>query len=163
MLLLLIRHAHAGDRDPVKYPDDTLRELTDRGRRTQKDVARWMRDNDLLSGAILSSPWVRAWQTAMIVAEICGNQVKPLECPALAGPPELPALRKAIEPVRGESVVALVGHDPWMGELAALLLSGRNDGLEIDFPKSGVLGLESSMLTAGEGVLRFFLRPKMAE
>ena len=33
MLLLLVRHADAGDRDPAQWPDDTLRPLTDKGRK----------------------------------------------------------------------------------------------------------------------------------
>ena len=39
MLLLLIRHAHAGDRDAERWPDDRDRPLTDKGRKTQRKVS----------------------------------------------------------------------------------------------------------------------------
>jgi phosphohistidine phosphatase SixA len=57
--------------------------------------------------------------------------------------------------------VALVGHSPWIEELAALLLTGSADGLAIDFPKSGLLGVEADRMEAKGAALRFFLRPKM--
>jgi phosphohistidine phosphatase SixA len=53
-----------------------------------------------------------------------------------------------------------VGHEPWTGELASLLLTGDPHRLTVDFPKSGVLGLGTEELSAGGAVLEFFLRPK---
>jgi hypothetical protein len=49
-----------------------------------------------------------------------------------------------------------------MSELASLLLTGRREAVRLDFPKSGVLGLEMRRIEAGSAVLRFFLRPKQA-
>ena len=46
MLLLLIRHAHAGDRDAERWPDDRDRPLTDKGRKTQRKVSRWLGEHD---------------------------------------------------------------------------------------------------------------------
>ena len=70
------------------------------------------------------------------------------------------ALVRAIGAQDRNAVVALVGHEPWMSELASLLLSGRRETVRLDFPKSGVLGLEMRRIEAGSAVLRFFLRPK---
>ena len=61
-----------------------------------------------------------------------------------------------VEP--GETL-ALVGHEPWMSSLAALLLTGNTSGVRIDFPKSGVMGIETVGFEAGGGTLEFFLTP----
>jgi phosphohistidine phosphatase SixA len=57
----------------------------------------------------------------------------------------------------------MVGHSPWMEDLASLLLAGSGNGVRIDFPKSGLLGIEVETLEPGAGELRFFLRPKMVK
>jgi hypothetical protein len=46
-----------------------------------------------------------------------------------------------------------------MSTLAALLLTGRGDGIGIDFPKSGIMGIETAGWEPGTGVLLFFLVP----
>ena len=55
----------------------------------------------------------------------------------------------------------MVGHSPWMEELAAILLGGSASSVRMDFPKSGVMGIELDRLEPGAGELRFFVRPKM--
>jgi phosphohistidine phosphatase len=157
MHLLLIRHADAGDRDPALWPDDTLRPVSDRGRRQHRRVARRLRRRGLRPTLHLSSPWLRAWQSAQLIAEHA-RAAAPVGCPALAAAPELRALARAIGPQPPEAVVALVGHEPWLSELAALLLTGQTDGLRLDFPKSGVVGLETDGLEAGGARLSFFWR-----
>jgi phosphohistidine phosphatase len=164
MLLLLVRHAHAGDRDPAVYPDDRLREVTDKGRKTHKEVSRWLGDHDLSPAVILASPWTRAWQTAEIVAQQATRGDQPIavvECAALAAAPVLGRIQKAIESTGLAGTVALVGHEPWMGELASLLLAGSGGAIAVDFPKSGVMGIALDRISAGQGLLRFLLRPKM--
>ena len=161
MLLLLVRHAHAGDRDPERWPDDTLRPLTDKGRKTQAKVAKTLRDLGHRPELVLTSPWLRAAQTAEILQQGLALPAPPIPCPALADDPDPAALQEAVGPRGDKAVVALVGHSPWMEELAALLLTGATHGLRLDLPKSGVLALESDRIAPGKGTLRFFLRPKM--
>jgi phosphohistidine phosphatase SixA len=48
-----------------------------------------------------------------------------------------------------------------MEELGSILLGGSSTAVRIDFPKSGVMGIELDRLEPGAGELRFFLRPKM--
>ncbi len=159
MRLLLIRHADAGDQDPTRWPDDSQRPISPRGERRHRKVAKRLRKMDLVPTLLLTSPWRRAWQTAELMA-------RELDCPApvatdaLAAPPTLARISGAIGQRADDAIVALVGHEPWLGELAARLLAGRADALAIDFPKSGVLGLEVDTLAAGTAVLDFFLRPK---
>jgi phosphohistidine phosphatase len=161
MILLLVRHAHAGDRDPERWPDDRDRPLTDKGRKTQRDVSRFLRKRDVVPTLVLASPWARAAETADILAGELALPNPPVPCLALATAPDLARLAEDIGDPGAEAVIALVGHSPWMEELAGLLLTGSGNGVRIDFPKSGVMGIEVEKPTEGTGELRFFLRPKM--
>ena len=158
MRLLLIRHADAGDRNPARWADDTERPLSERGRKRHTRVAKRMRRQGLVPDLLLSSPWLRAWQTSALTADVVGCE-PPTACAALAAPPVLAAIAKAIGATTGDRLVALVGHEPWLGELAALLLVGENH-LAIDFAKSAVLGLRTERIGPGGATLEFFWRPK---
>ena len=81
---------------------------------------------------------------------------------ALATTPDLSRLADDIGEPGNNAIVALVGHSPWIEELAALLLTGETAGLRIDYPKSGVMAIDLERPAAAAGELRFFLRPKMA-
>ena len=72
MLLLLIRHAQAAQQDDVRYPDDGLRPLVPKGRKTQRRMCRLLRKQGGVPERVYSSPWKRAWQTARIVVEETG-------------------------------------------------------------------------------------------
>ena len=160
MLLLLNRHGLAADQDPVLYPDDSIRPLIPKGRRIQRRMSRRLYDAGQAPYRVYSSPWKRAWQTARIVVEVSGlTKADRVACNALALPPDLAALAEAIGTVGPAQRIALVGHEPWMSGLAALLLTGTASGLAIDFPKSGVMGIHTDHFAPGEGVLQFFLRP----
>jgi phosphohistidine phosphatase len=161
MLLLLIRHADAGSRDPDQWPDDRDRPLTGKGQKTQRKVSRALGKLGLVPTMVLTSPWTRAAQTAdILVKELAiGNPAIHVE--ALAGEPEISRLTDDIGDPPSDAIVALVGHSPWIEELAALLLTSSKTDLRIDFPKSGVLGIDLEKPAFGAGELRFLLRPKM--
>lgn len=164
MLILLVRHAHAGEHDPVRYPDDTQRPITARGRTVHREVSEALRQRKLLPDAIFASPWKRAWQSAEIMAQVMGRKHRPLAvqaAPSLARAPDLSLLQTELNPADETATLALVGHEPWLGTLASLLLTGNPHSVAVDFPKSGVLGIETRSLEPGAGMLRFFLRPKM--
>ncbi len=160
MLLLLIRHAIAAEQDAEKHPDDTLRPLLSKGRRIQERMSRRLAKQGVTPERVFSSPWKRAWQTARIVVEEAGlSKQDRVACQALAEPPTLHALAQEIGEIGAEARIALVGHEPWMSQLAALLLVGQPAGLKVDFPKSGIMGIDADRLDPGAGVLRFFWRP----
>jgi phosphohistidine phosphatase len=161
MLLLLNRHAHAGDRDPAQWPDDRDRPLTEKGRKVQGEVARRLRKLDLAPTLVLTSPWLRAAQTAQVLVEGARVAQPAVPCEPLADEPDLIRLADHLGHQPPEAIVAMVGHSPWMEELASLLLGGSGNALRIDFPKSGVMGIDLEGLEPGAGELRFFLRPKM--
>jgi phosphohistidine phosphatase len=159
MQLLIIRHADAGEHDPARWPDDSKRPISPKGRKRHRKVAKRLRRRDLIPDLLLSSPWLRAWETAEITAAGTGSPA-PMACEALAASPDLERLAAAIGKQGPDAVVALVGHEPWTGELASMLLTGDPHGMAIDFAKSAVLGLELDTLEAGSAALSFFLRPR---
>jgi phosphohistidine phosphatase len=161
MLVILNRHANAGTRDPAQWPDDRDRPLTDKGRKVERDVGRALRKLDLVPTLVLASPWTRAMQTAEVLIESARLDRPAVACEALAEDPDLIRLADYVGDQPDNAVVAMVGHSPWMEELAALLLGGSTSSLRIDFPKSGVMGIDLAKLAPGDGELRFFLRPKM--
>ena len=163
MLLLLIRHAHAGDRDPAKWPDDRDRPLTDKGRKTQVRVSRLLGTLGLSPTRVVTSPWARAAQTAQILVETLRLEHPPMPREALATDPDVSRLADLAGDPGPGTIVAMVGHSPWMEELAAILLGGKATSLRIDFPKSGVMGIDLEQVAPGAGELRWFLRPKITE
>lgn len=161
MLLLLVRHALAAERDETRFPDDTLRPLVTKGRKVQARMGRRLVKLGVAPRAVLSSPWKRAWQTAAILAEATGlSKRRRLPCPELAAEPSLEALAAAVGPRGDDEIVALVGHEPWMSELASLLLTGSPTRLPVDFPKSAALGIRTAAVSPAAGRLVFFLTPK---
>lgn len=163
-MILIVRHAQAGTQDPTRYPDDSERPLTKAGKATHREVSVALAERGLVPEAILSSPWRRAWQTAEIMArEVSGkkNRLKPMAAPSLAQAPDLEAIKAELQGMGEINTVALVGHEPWLGELVSLLLTGDANRVSLDFPKSGVAGIETATVEGGSGTLRFFLRPKL--
>lgn len=116
MNLLLWRHAEAHDGVP-----DLGRTLTHTGRTQANKVGRWIKERIPSEASILVSPAVRTRQTA----DALGREyvVTPWLAPGSNPNDILSALSLSQTAGRDETVV-LVGHQPWIGELAALLVSG---------------------------------------
>lgn len=154
MQVLLIRHARAEERALLKR--DAGRVLTADGVRRMRKAARGLRTLVPELEHIATSPLVRARQTADILAR---------QYPA-AGRSVLPALKPGGEPRAvlawlvaqpAGATLALVGHEPDLGALAAWLLAGRNRSF-VHFKKGAVALLEfRERPRAGGGVLHGLL------
>jgi phosphohistidine phosphatase len=131
MELLLVRHGIAVERGTVA--DDSLRPLTPEGRERMAEAARGLA-RLVTPQVILSSPWLRAMQTAEVLQEVYGlGRVR--ACEALASADFDAVIDAANE--TDASPVALVGHEPWMSELLAYLLCGDPAGMSVTFKKGG--------------------------
>lgn len=160
MLLFLVRHARAGDRDADRWPDDRLRPLTNMGRKVHSQMSRALARLECVPDAVLTSPWVRALQTAELMVEEMEVENKAIRCEALAQDVNIDAIGQQVAALGEVKAVALVGHEPWISELASVLLARSEAALPIDFPKSGVMGLDVTEFAPGGATLRFFLRPR---
>jgi phosphohistidine phosphatase len=122
MDVLLVRHAIALPRDIQRWPEDELRPLSPRGVQRGRKAAAGLKRLIKRPQRVLTSPWVRARQTAALLAD-SADWPRPIACAELApGRPTeavLALLRR--EP---EKLIALVGHQPDLGELIALALPG---------------------------------------
>jgi phosphohistidine phosphatase len=133
--VFLIRHAHAVEVAPGL--GDTGRWLTGKGRKTMREVGKRLESQGI--GTIWTSPLVRAVQTAELLAGMLGLDDSVLAQAALGpgyNPPDVLRLLDEQGPKVG--AVALVGHEPQLGQVAALLLQ---DPRFPGFRKCGVLGV----------------------
>jgi len=141
--LHLVRHARAFDRDEAAWPDDSRRPLTHRGRerfaRLAKRLRRTMPPVELLE----SSRFTRAWQTALLLHTEAGWPM-PVRFEALESddPESIDGMRRSLLAMRGIRSVAWVGHEPQLGRLVSLLLTGRPDGMSIAFRKGAVMRID---------------------
>jgi phosphohistidine phosphatase len=158
--LVLVRHAVAEPRDFERWPDDSLRPLTPDGIERFRAVARGLRRIEVEVEAVLASPYARAWATGEILHEEA-TWPPPEECPALEPPKPLSAVVDVVR-ARGDAAVALVGHQPQLSELAALLLAGRERSMRIEIKKGGAMFLRfASTLEPGAAALRWSASPKI--
>ena len=156
--LYLVRHAIAAERGE-DWPDDDKRPLTERGIARFKESVKGLEVLDVELDEIFTSPLVRAKQTAdLLAAGIKGKpSVKILEAlsPGLAPTTVLAQLNKAAKRRR----IALVGHEPGLGELAAHLIGA---GRALPFKKGGVCRIDVESLTSRRaGALAWFVTPKV--
>lgn len=128
MELLLVRHAIADERDPVRYPDDSLRPLTDHGRERFRRAARGLATLVDPPQRVLASPYARTWETATILADVAGWP-EPEPCEPLAAHHGAETALAMAAALGAEGRIALVGHEPTMTLLARLLVAAPDRAL----------------------------------
>jgi phosphohistidine phosphatase len=115
MELYVIRHVEAEGRRPDR--EDAKRRLTDRGRERLKEEVAGLRALEIRFDRLYHSPWRRAVETADgLMKLVDGERV---ETKALATAP-----RQALLDELAGRTVAVVGHEPWLSELIAWLVTG---------------------------------------
>jgi phosphohistidine phosphatase len=154
--LYLIRHAIAADRGS-EWPDDTKRPLTERGMNRFRDAVKGLRRLDVAVDEIFTSPLVRAKQTAEILAAGLDGK-PPIKVLDALAPGHAPAsLMTQLARVAKRRRIALVGHEPDLGELAAHLIGA---GRALAFKKGGVCRIDLGSLTSKRAAsLTWFLPP----
>ena len=161
MDLYLVRHAVAHKRDYERWPNDAERPLTPDGEKGFRVVARGLEAVLSPPETILSSPYVRAWRTAEILADQSGWPA-PRVLPALEPdvPPEKVTL--ALSSYAENDPLVLVGHRPSMHELASYLLVGEDDTLNIGLKKGGAACIRfDGPPEVASGKLRWLLTPRI--
>ncbi len=159
MELYLFRHGHAEDAPPGK--PDSSRALTEKGVERSAAVAKRARDSGVEPSLIVSSPYLRAMQTAAVAAREFGWKGEIVKFPSLVphGTPE--GVWSELREHRDESAIILAGHEPLMAHLAAYLLNAP--GLTIDVKKSAMIRIDlAAMGNVPRGVLRWMIIPKLA-
>lgn len=161
MELFLLRHGLAVERGTHGFEDDSSRPLTPKGRRQMRKISAAMKrltpDLDL----VLSSPLVRAKQTAEIVARRLKLEKSLKFSNALAPGGTAPVLLRQLQREKpAPAKVLLVGHEPDLSRLVSLFTTG-GPYLELDFKKGGLCKLDSGKLRPGKcAVLAWLLTPR---
>jgi phosphohistidine phosphatase len=159
--LLLVRHAISEDRDPARWPDDAERPLTQRGIKRFRRAARGLGNLVPEVDRLLTSPYVRAHQTATILEDELDWPAPEIRPHLEAGAPIAGAVALLAECGAGETVAA-VGHEPSMSLLASAYVSMTAAELQLDWRRGGVALIEFDGSPAvNAGTLRWFAPPRV--
>jgi phosphohistidine phosphatase len=161
MNLYVLRHGIAVEPGTPGYERDADRPLTPEGERKLRQIAEAMEALELSFDLILSSPYLRALQTAEIVAKALKGRKKVELSESLTpggSTRKLVELLNRVQP-SPESVL-LVGHEPYLSGLISLLVSG-DAGFAVVMKKGGLCKLSTESLKPGRcAALEWLLTPK---
>ncbi|MBS0379710.1 MAG: histidine phosphatase family protein [Proteobacteria bacterium] len=129
MQVLLVRHAIAFDRDLKRWPDDADRPLSARGLERGRRAARGLKALAPRPQAVLTSPAMRTRQTADLLRESAGWPAATV-CTALAPGSAVEETLSVLRRSRA-TCIALVGHEPDLGELMSACLGAGHDAFAL--------------------------------
>lgn len=145
MNLYIIRHAIAVDEATAEYELDSERPLTDKGRRKMRQIAKGLCDIGVEFDLILSSPYVRARETAEILADVFKTKKRIMISSNLVPMANPEHLIAEINENYVVDSIAVVGHEPYLSDLVALLIA-ENGKINFTLKKGGVCYLSADDL-----------------
>ena len=161
MKIYLMRHGIARELDNADSAIDSQRPLTANGRNNIGSIARALKKMDVKPNLILSSPYVRAQQTAAILAKEFGLQQHLILSDLLVPDGNAEAILRAIVENYIVDELLIVSHLPCLGSLASYLASGDLD-LAINLRKGGVCCLLAGDLRIEPfAAIEWLLTPKI--
>jgi phosphohistidine phosphatase len=158
--LYLLRHGiaevgKAGSRD-------SDRALTPEGRRKLREVLRTAKQGGVAPSLIMTSPYVRAVETAVVASGVLGYKEELLRTKALVPDSSPSDAWDEVRVHKDVEALMLVGHEPLFSALAAYLLG--TPSLRIDFKKGALARIDIEQFGAHpRGILRWFVTPRMAQ
>jgi phosphohistidine phosphatase len=164
MKLYLVRHATAVDGIGGNIRTDAERPLISKGRDEAKTVASALKKMGARPDVFLTSPLVRARQTAEIFADVFGikeDKIRQTDSLAPGATPD--QLYKELNKEKRAGEFILFGHEPDMGMLLQVLIFGGAN-LNIPFKKAGVCRVDiSDAPPTTPGTVKWLITPKIAE
>jgi phosphohistidine phosphatase len=161
MNLYIVRHAIAVENGTPGYEDDSQRPLTDTGIKKMKKIAKGLRQLDVGFDVVLTSPYVRARDTAKILAKEYGIKDKVAFTDNLIPPGDFEKLIQEIQTSYNVDNLALVGHEPMLSQFISWLTAGDNDS-KITLKKGGVAYLVAEKLFEDHrATLEWLLTPSL--
>ena len=161
MNLYIVRHAIAVERGTPGYDDDSLRPLTDAGRKKMRKIVQGLYQLGLDFDVILSSPYVRARDTAKILAKEFDVRDKVAFSDNLIPPGNFENLINEIHEKYNVNNLALVGHEPMLSSLISWLATGNTD-MKVALKKGGVAYLlAENLYQDGRAALQWLLTPAL--
>jgi phosphohistidine phosphatase len=164
MNLYVLRHGIAVEPGTPGFEKDSDRPLTTEGKDRLRQIAAAMKKMDLRFDLILSSPFLRAKQTAEIITESLKLKKQLAFSDALApdgNPKALVRQLTELKPVPEN--ILLAGHEPYLSQLIGLLTTGET-GVAVGLKKGGLGKLEAQSLHYGRcAQLVWLLTPRQME
>lgn len=160
MELYFLRHGIADDRSSTGRDSD--RQLTEEGRRKLRLILRRAAEAGVSPGLVLTSPYVRARQTAEIAKEVLGYKEDLVVSDALRSDSDPQAVWQEIRSLHGGAhSILMASHEPLMSRCAGYFLNSPE--LLVDFKKGAIVRIDVDQFgTNPRGVLRWMLVPKLA-
>ncbi len=160
MQLYIVRHGIAIDREDPKCPPDPERYLTEEGFEKTRQVAKGVAALDVKAGLFLTSPYVRATQTAEIFADALSYAKQKIRRSDLLLPGAEPSLLfRELAKEKQASSVFLFGHAPQLDDLIATALGSKKHLTALK--KAGVALIELKRVSAPIGALVWLATPKL--
>lgn len=154
--LYIIRHGLAGK---SLAEGDELRPLKKKGREQMKEVAKGLKELDVAFDLVLTSPLVRAKESAEIVQAYCGGSNEVTVTNLLKPGSSYNNLIRLLNKLKKPKRVAIVGHEPFLSGFASYCLSNSKVSF-IDLKKGGALMLEiDKTIRPGRCVLAWLMEP----
>jgi phosphohistidine phosphatase len=161
MRIYLVRHAIAENPGTPEYEDDSLRPLTEKGRDKMKKIAEALKGLGVAPDLIVSSPYIRASQTASILTKILKYKEGIAYSDFLVPMGEPSDMIGEINEKYSVDELMLVGHEPNLSTLASVLLAGTRD-VSINVKKGGICCLAVDDLHYDrKAVLEWLITPKI--
>jgi phosphohistidine phosphatase len=159
MKIYILRHGEAAEHGDPRYKENE-RPLTAKGIQRTKQLAEYLEDLEIGFDRILSSPLIRARQTAEIVA---GKLRKPVELTDALTPSG--SMKDLVDQIAGlrpvPESVALVGHEPYLSGFISLLCIGGPD-LPIKLKKGALCRLDVERVISGRcATLEWLIQPRL--
>mgnify|MGYP000386210191 CR=1 FL=1 len=152
MKLIIIRHAKAEG----FAMNDSSRALTEKGMNQAKRVGEFLKKQGLVPDVTISSPYVRARQTAEIFCESAGAQAPVFE-PWLACGMSPALAMEELQAYSNFETVAICGHNPDFAYLAEALLGSQTGGIHVS--KASIIVFEEVRPPSQSGYLKMSLPP----
>ena len=159
MKIYILRHGEAAEHGDPRYKENE-RPLTAKGVQRTKQLAEYLEDLEIGFDRILSSPLIRARQTAEIVAGKLGKPVELTDALTPSG-----SMKDLVDQIAGlrpvPESVALVGHEPYLSGFISLLCIGSPD-LPIKLKKGALCRLDVERVISGKcATLEWLIQPRL--
>ncbi len=159
MFVYILRHAIAIPRGTVKLKNDD-RPLTKEGKKKMTKAAKGISELVGNVDLILTSPLIRARDTAKIAADVLGVENKIEMCQYLAPGSPTKNLMLSLEKYKNFKSILLVGHEPELGYFTSALIGSPNS--VVRFKKGSLCCVEvASLPPRRPGRLVWHLPPKV--
>jgi phosphohistidine phosphatase len=158
MILYFLRHGLAAERE-TWTGDDALRPLTKKGEKSLAIIADTMFELGLGLDLILTSPYVRAYQTAVVVAKRLQKMDVLVQDNRLTPGFGIAELTETLKDHKDATSILLVGHEPDFSETVSALIGGGR----LIFKKAGLARVDLNSQAPPKGELVWLIPPKFLE